>query len=212
MKRLVYAPRVDVYVKRDDGTVIDLSPFVTECSVQRSINSVSKATVQFRNPSMRFTNFPQGDGIGPMFHPMDPISITMTRLRDRPIEVFTGYCDTTPYLQLFPGTCTIQASCTLKRLQYTYWDPGLPFVVSFLEAHGWQPTPGGAVDSKATTQTLGKKLTDGSIGGLLYSVLNEIGQWPDGTIFIESLPDSIIPIVENIYKDIKTEASQGQDD
>lgn len=219
MKRLVYSPRVDVYVKRDDGEVVDLSPYVTDCTVKRTVNSVSSATISFRNPAMRFTNHDWPDGIGPMFHPMDPITITLTRLRDRPIQVLSGYCDTTPYLQLFPGTCTITASCTLKRLQYTYWDPGLPFVTEFLQANGWQvnAAQGGIAasltdDSKKRFVTNEKKITDGSIGGLLYAVLNEIGQWPDNAIYIESIPQSLVPIVEGIYKDIKEASAKSQDD
>jgi len=218
LKRLVYTPRVDVFVKTDSG-IYDLSPYVTSCSVNRQIDAVSTAEVEFRNPQFIWTDSKTYDSVsktstrGPIFHPMDPIVITMTRIKDRPMQVFTGFCDTTPYIQLFPGTCKIKASCTIKRLLYTYFDPGLPFVWEFLQSHGWQVNAqlGGITNPQEETAPAKKfrpdgtpyvKQTDGSIGGLLFDTLIEIGGWSDETIFIESLPDGIVDTVENIYKEM----------
>lgn len=229
MKRLVYNPKVDVFVKSDSG-VYDLSPYVTSCTVHRKVNQISTAEVQFRNPQFIFTNNKNYDPItktaslGPVFHPMDPIVIVLTRLRDRPIQVFTGFCDSTPYLQLYPGTCTIRASCTLKRLQYTYWDPGLPFVWDFLKAHGWMPNQGlGGItnpdeesrDAKTVTRPDGStyvKQTDGSIGGLLFDVLVEICGWSEDTIYIEQLPETIVQTVNEIYNSISADSEEAQKD
>ena len=159
MKRLVYAPSIKVWVKSDSG-VVDLTPFVTECEINRKIDDVSHASVTFRNPKITdesgknrfmFTQHEGKDGsVRPVFHPMDPITIILERMAGKPIQVFTGYCDTTPYVQLFPGTCRIQASCTLKRLLYTYWDPGLPFTKEFMRNYGWNlSNEGKAVNEQA---------------------------------------------------------------
>jgi hypothetical protein len=103
---------------------------------------------------------------------MDPIIITLTRLKGRPIQVFTGYCDTTPYVQLLPGVASITASCTLKRLQYTYWDPALPFVREFMLANGWAVQDQGvAINYNVEEQN--STSTDGNIGSLLYKILKE---------------------------------------
>lgn len=222
MRRLVYSPKVEVYVKADTG-IYDLSPYVTRCSVNRKVNQVSSAQVTFRNPNFMFTENVYKDPItkkttmGPVFHPMDPIVISMTRLRDRPIQVFTGYCDTTPYLQLHPGTVTIDASCTLKRLLYTYWDPGLPFMQEWLLAHGWiSSTLGGGsgiVNPDATRdQGQGKLVSDGSLGKLLFDVLNEIGGWPEENIYIEQLPYEVITMVSNLYEKDKDASIQSEKD
>jgi hypothetical protein len=150
MQRLVYSPTVNAWVKTDNG-IIDISQFITAGSVNRKVNQVSGAELTVRNAKkpdgrMLFTEHVRKDGsIGPLLHPMDPIIITLTRLRGRPIQVFTGYCDSTPYLQLYPGTVTIRASCTLKRLMHTFWDPGLDFTVGFLRQYGWFPDPPTAV-------------------------------------------------------------------
>jgi len=215
MKRLVYSPSVNVWVKSDTG-VFDLSPYVTSFAVDRRINATSYASIDFRNPKVAdernanqtrflFTEHIYPDGsIRPMFHPMDPIIITLTRLKGRPIQVFTGYCDTTPYIQLLPGMAQIQASCTLKRLQHTYWDPALPFVRDFMIANGWGVKDDGtainfSVEEKANTSK------DSSMGSLLLNILKEIGGWNDKNIYIEGLPDSIKNIVAKLYEDTSKE-------
>jgi len=218
MKRLVYSPSVNVWIKSDSG-VFDLSPYITDVQVDRRINATSYARIEFRNPRISdetsgqirsmFTEHIGSDGsIRPMFHPMDPITITMTRLKGRPIQVFTGYCDTTPHVQLLPGIVAIDASCTLKRLQYTYWDPALPFVRAFMDAHGWGVTLDGTALSpeKEARKTTG--LNDTSIGNLLYSILTEIGGWNGDNIYIQELPgEQISEIVRKLYADAAKESA-----
>lgn len=226
MDRLAYSPSVKVWVKSDSG-VVDLSPYVTKCSVTRNVDDISKAEVQFRNPKalgpsgkprFLFTERETSSGLMPVFHPMDPITIVMQRLADRPIQVFTGYCDTTPYVQLFPGTARITASCTLKRLLYTYWDPGLKFVRDFMKEYGWDlnVATGEALNQKQATDAENPvdapiksvKLNDGSIGHLLYGVLNEIGGWNDKNIYIQELPPSIAPMVSKLFDQINKDNKQ----
>jgi len=218
MKRLIYSPSINVWVKSDTG-VFDLSPYVTDCTIDRRINSVSYANVTFRNPKVPDSDFKTQSKFlftehktindntvkyGPMFHPMDPIIITMTRLRGRPIQVFTGFCDTTPYVQLYPGTAKLTASCTLKRLQYTYWDPALPFVKEFMEKNGWAITKSGTAFNSAPQNT--GNLNDSSIGYLLYKLLEEVGGWDPNDIYIQELPGTkISQLVAKLYKDIEKE-------
>jgi 3D (Asp-Asp-Asp) domain-containing protein len=219
MKRLVYNPSINAWIKTDDG-VFDLSPYITSCMVDRRINSVSYAEIEFRNPKIQDSNFKNkmrfmftqhelidNDGglhYGPMFHPMDPIIITMTRLRGRPVQVFTGYCDTTPYVQLYPGVARLTASCTLKRLQYTYWDPALPFVRDFMQKTGWNITKDGTAFNAAPENT--GNLNDASIGYLLYKILEDVGGWNKNDVYIQEMPGAkISQLVANLYKDTKEE-------
>jgi hypothetical protein len=160
---------------------------------------------------MLFTENVRPDGsIGPLLHPMDPIIITLTRLRGRPIQVFTGYCDSTPYLQLFPGTVTIRASCTLKRLMHTYWDPGLDFTIQFLREYGWFPDTahGGISAPQKELQALKSvnDFNDGSIANLLAAVLINIGGWDKSTIYIEPLPKGIGPLVVKLFNQFQDDA------
>lgn len=227
MKRLVYSPKILAYVKADSG-VYDLSPYITDFGIDRKVNQVSTAQISFRNPNKKWTEHTYWDPIakehmvGPIFHPMDPITIILTRLQNRPVQVFTGYCDSTPYLQLFPGTVKIKASCTLKKLLYTYFDSGLPFFWEFLNQYGWSPNPetGGIVSPKAEQTNIqhpnetkaGIQYGDSGIGELLYGVLHDIGGWPDSTIYIEEMPKSVIDLVSNLFELFKdtSEESQGE--
>jgi hypothetical protein len=137
MKRLVYTPRAYVFIKDSEGNIRDVSRYVVSGSVNRRVSAVSTAEVTLRNPKRIFTT-PAADGT-PVFSPMDPITIYLKRLRGRPVRVFTGFLDKTDYFKLYPGTVELKASCTLKRLLYTFFDPALPYTQSFLVAHGWIP-------------------------------------------------------------------------
>lgn len=219
MKRLVYSPQVNAWIKSDSG-IFDLSPYITDFSINRKINEVSTAELTFRNPKIDigedqprflFTQHKKGDQYGPMFHPMDPIVITLTRIKGYPVQVFTGYCDKTPYIQLYPGVAKIKASCTLKRLLYTYWDPGLPFVLEWLADNGWYNRDGQTFQLQA--EVARGELNDSSIGYLLYKVLQDIGNWEHKDIFIQDLPgDQITSIVEGLYEDVVGEAKASFED
>lgn len=227
MKRLVYSPKINAYIKADSG-IFDVSEYITEFQIDRKINQVSTAELQLRNPYMKWTNSPYTDSItgekkvGPVFHPMDPITIILTRLQERPVQVFTGYCDSTPYLQLFPGTVPLTASCTLKKLQYTYFDVGLPFFEEFLIQHGWFPTENGISKpkaelennskEKATETNEGVRFGDSGIGELLFAVLNEIGGWPEESIFIQEMPASVITLVSNLFELFKKEDEKASEE
>jgi murein DD-endopeptidase MepM/ murein hydrolase activator NlpD/lysophospholipase L1-like esterase len=131
MQRFVYAPKAYVYVKTDQE-IYNLSDLVVSGNVSRKINQVSTAEVTIQNPYRQFTQ--PGN---PTFRPMDRITIWLQRVPSWPIQCFTGYLDEAPYYQMYPGTCVLRASCTLKRLQYTYLDPGVPFTMAFLAKYGW---------------------------------------------------------------------------
>lgn len=213
MRRLVYSPSIKCWIKTDTGT-IDLSPYIVNCSISRKIDDVSSAEIEFRNPKIMKNGKPkfmftdnEVDGKNlPVFHPMDPITIVLERIQGKPIQVFTGYCDSTPDIQLFPGTAKIKASCTLKRLLYTYWDPALPFVTKFMQNYGWglDQTSGVANKPDAEDDT-GKpvnKLNDSSIANMLYATLNEVGGWDDKNIFIQELPLNLVPMVTKLFDEI----------
>jgi hypothetical protein len=193
VRRLVYSPKVHAFVKTDDHQEgVDISEYIVRGNVKRRTGAASTAEIELRNPNKIFTT----PG-APLFRPMDPITIYLTRLKDRPIQVFTGYLDSTPYLQLFPGTVKLVATCTLKRLMYTYWDPSLPYVFEFLRQFGWNvDINNGSMFHNSTfagptlEETKGE-LADGSMGSLLYATLWHIGGWDPKSIYIESLPDGI---------------------
>lgn len=216
MKRLVYTPKVEAFVKTDYG-LFDLSSYVTGGNMARKLDQISTATVTIRNPNKKWTDYEFTDEItgeallGPIFHPMDPITIVMTRIQNHPVQTFTGFLDTTPYLQMFPGTVTLQASCTLKKLLYTYFDAGLPFFNEFLSQSGWEVLPGVGIASPQREGKLAKEtgeLSESGFGELLYRTLNEIGGWEPSTLFIEKIPGGLIELVSNLFTSASKEAKE----
>lgn len=208
MKRLVYAPRVHAFVKTEFG-VVDLSDLVVRGEVNRKVNAVSGATLTLRNPKKALTEHKSGHGErGPLIHPMDPIILAFTRIKNRPIQVFAGYVDKAPYDALIPGEVMIQASCTLKRLQYTYFDPGLPFFHNFLAAHGWEANDRFGIVSmeKQAEMYKGGNLKDPGFGQLLYSTLTDIADWPKESIYIEKLPKGIVALVSRLFDEFKDDS------
>lgn len=203
MQRLVYSPRAYVFTKDRKGQIRDVSKFVTAGNVRRVVNAVSSAEITLRNPDMVFTT-PASDSTV-AFMPMDPITIWLQRLRNRPVQVFTGFLDKTPYLQLYPGTITIKASCTLKRLQYTFFDPGLPYTQSFLGEYGWININGtvfnlnGLNDWRKQDAADDARFGDGSVAELLFATLKHIGHWSADDVFIERLPQDLFDRLSAIY-------------
>jgi murein DD-endopeptidase MepM/ murein hydrolase activator NlpD len=222
MQRLVYTPRAYVFVKDANGDIRDVSRYVTGGSVSRKTSQVSSADITIRNPKRMFTT-PNSKGLT-AFSPMDPITIYLKRLRGRPVRVFTGFLDKTPYWQMYPGTITLKASCTLKRLLHTYFDPALPYTQSFLAAYGWIPDPqnpgqwfshtglndwkrSADEDAEEYEKLTGQRLPDdGSIAQLLYATMKHIGNWKDRDIYIETLPKDLFERLAELAKQFEDDA------
>lgn len=218
MKRLVYAPKVNAYVKSDYG-IIDISDYITRGGVNRKIDQVSTAELTIRNPNMKWTDHSYRDEvtgeemIGPIFHPMDPIVIFLTRLQNRPVQVFTGFLDKSSYMQMHPGTVSLTASCTLKKLLYTYFDAGLPFFKEFLVNEGWEVVDDVGVVNPVLAKNAKTQgtITDTGFGKLLYTVMNEIGGWPDNTLYVENIPSDLIELVSRLFEEGTEESKKAND-
>lgn len=200
--RLVYAPKAWVFTRQFNGTILNLTDYVTSGQVQRVVDQASSSNVTLRNPNKMFT-IPKS----PSFLPMDGITIWLQRLAGFPVQVFTGYLDETPYYQMYPGTITLAATCTLKRLIYSYFDPSLPSVNTWLEKYGWINSGTGIAYSTAglTSQaTVGQgkaeTLVDGGLAKLLWAALTDFGDWKDTNIWIEDLPSGDTGIAARMAK------------
>lgn len=187
MRRFVYTPDVHAYVATQEAGIIDISEDIVRGSVTRNRDQASSANLILQNPWRKYLR---------KFKPMDRISIYLTRVK--PMLVFTGYLDRAPVDQLYPGTVTIDATCTLKRLLHTYWDPSLPYVMRFFQQNGWtlDPTTGNVYSGNQ--KTLFNFDINGSIGHVMRAVLSEVGGWPVGakgtnnTVHILGLPQGFM--------------------
>jgi len=140
VQRLVYSPKCWAYVKNTKEEIMDLQEYVIGGEIGRKLNQVSTAKLTLRNPDRIFTR--PGEVA---FHPMDPITIFLERTPGHPVQVFTGFLDKCPYYQMRPGPITLEASCTLKKLLYTWYQLAQPYTLSLLKHFGWEEA--GSVNS-----------------------------------------------------------------
>lgn len=221
MRRLTYAPKAWVYVRsrNNGGKVFDLSDYVTGGSIQRLVNQPSKATIVLRNAFFQFTAANQVS----FFLPMDGITIWLQRLKNKPIQVFTGYLDSVPYYQMYPGNCQLTATCTLKRLDHVYFDPGTMAMRDFFVANGWTVSADGTQvfnlgssqvltpDQQPATQTTGpgqnlqNPSNDSGLGKIIAPFLTEVCGWPADQIHISNLPTDLPQRAAKLYNTVAAE-------
>jgi hypothetical protein len=206
MQRLVYSPKAYIFIRRRNGDIADVSRYCTAGSVVRRVSAVSTANFTLRNPNMLFT---AKGGSHASFFPMDPVTIYLQRLRGRPVRVFTGFLDDTPYYELYPGVIEFSASCTLKKLLYTYFDPALPYTQSFLAEYGWLPDANGGIYNPRAVNGI-ETDKDGGMGALLFATMTNIGHWNAKNIKIEALPSDLIKRMANMLRDFEDENKSAQ--
>ncbi len=217
MRRIAYSPEVRVYIqpneKKENGELvdpIDISKDIIEGSIERRSNDIS--TARFVLQGRRLGKENDSDSttsilLSKKIRPMDRIVVYLKKTK--PMLVFSGYIDLVPLGQFVPEPVVIEASCSLKRLQYTYWDPTLPNVMQALIQMGmivqknesgfnvFQP-PG--ADSTGTGA-----IEDQGFPKLLSFLLLDVGGWDPKTVFIEPLPQEWLDLVEPMFRTFVTE-------
>jgi cell wall-associated NlpC family hydrolase len=175
---LVYTPDVKILIARGNKQY-DVSADVIAFSVTRVENSVSSAVFRLSNkPDPNNPNNNEGR-YTPLFAPMDRVTIFLKRTEF--IQVFSGYLDAVPLLQLYPGAVDFRASCTLKRLLHTWWDPGLPASMGIFDQIGNQ--------SSVEENDIGAPgLPDAGLTSTLRRLLTEVGNWNSADIKIQQFP------------------------
>lgn len=170
MKTLVYSPDVQILIARGNKQY-DVSKDIVAFSVRRVENSVS--TLMFR-----LANKKDGNRLryNQTFERMDRVVCILKRTNW--VQVFSGYLDSVPHRQLYPGTVNFRASCTLKRLLHTWWDPGLPLAQGLFNQAG----------ARTLEPVNGEALGDVGLGSLLRQLLIEVGKWPSTNVHIQAFP------------------------
>ena len=226
MRRLIYAPKAYIFIRSSNqgGVVYDVSADVTSGQVIQNLNDLSKATFTLRNRYRKWIRDP--DTHQQIFLPMDMVTIWLQRVAGRPIQVFTGYLDAVPYYQAYPGDAIFEASCTLKKLAFSWFDPGLPFFRQWaISADGWQYTPDGeAINPKylkpdqALTTKAGSglpptakgipKINDAGFDALLGRFLVEVAGWGSDEVLISDLPKNLPKLAARLYADVNRQTEQ----
>lgn len=171
MPTLIYAPEVTIRIRtspqsKGKGKVIDVTEDVSRGRVTRVNQGVSTASFTLLNQSRKY------DGV---FSPMDTVVIYMRRIKT--VLKFSGYLDSVPKWAANVGSINLTASCSLKRLQYWYWDPSSPAGAALL-------SPLTAEDRESVTAQ------DGGLSQRAIEVLTQVVGWPKAQIHIGRVPEN----------------------
>lgn len=170
---LVYSPDVQILIARGNKQY-DVSADVVAFSIRRIENGVSSAVFRLTNKAL--PGNPKKLRYAQLFERMDRVVIRLKRVEW--VQVFSGYLDQVPYVQLYPGTVNFRASCTLKRLMHTWWDPGLYASQEIFNQPG--------VSQQETIN--GEQQLDRGLGSLLRRLLVNVGGWDSQNIHIQRFP------------------------
>jgi len=223
MRRLVYAPKVYIFIRSSnlDGRVYDVSSDVVRGTVTQKCGDLSTASFYLRNRYQKWIRDPSS-GNRQIFLPMDMVTIWLQRIAGHPVQVFTGYLDSSPYYQAYPNNALFEASCTLKKLAYTWFDPGLPFFMQWVQStDGWTYNVATGEAQNPTYMTTGQPITsagpgngttatinDGGFAELLGRFMTEIAGWDAQDVLISDLPPDIPQKAAKLYADIETDTER----
>jgi cell wall-associated NlpC family hydrolase len=174
MQTLVYSPNVDIQITHGLG-MIDVSKDIVRGMVQRRENSASSLFFTLANPNLIYT---QG-----AISRMDRVTCYLTRVNK--LQSFSGYLDKIPWMQAYPGTVDFRATCTIKRLINTWWNPALPQCQQYFEM--------GAVIGNGD----GFGGNDDGIGKMIMRILTDVGNFSSSQIHIQNFPQEFLVFLNN---------------
>lgn len=165
-KTLVYSPQVRILIARGNKQY-DVSKDVTRGGIIRRENAASSLAFSLANKDTRYNG---------TFHRMDRVVVFLKRISW--VQVFSGYLDSVPYQQLYGGEVNFRATCTLKRIMHTWWDPNLPDSVAIFQASRMDSVVGGD----------GQSVLDSGSGSLIRRLLTAVGGWNNANVHVQNFP------------------------
>lgn len=192
MGSFVYAPQIRVFVeaggnyyKKDTSSrTYDVSEDLVSGSLTRRVDGVSDFTFTLLNPKRKYDQ---------IFTPNDRITVMMKRVTW--VRVLTGYLTEVPLLTAWPRNVSITASCSLKRLQYSYWDPESAYTQQMI------------MDALGASTGSGQN-TDGGMTNVVLSVLEKVIGWPSSKVHIAKIPDDWFNVARKIAASVEKGAEE----
>lgn len=181
MSVFMYSPGIKVYVSTAANGIIDLSEDLVSGTMVRRSSGVSTFSFMLQNTRRKY------DGV---FAPNDRIIVMMKRLSW--LRTFTGYLNQVPLLTAWPQAVSMTASCSMKRLQYWYWDPGLTSTQTMV----------------AAALAGSKNPDDGGTANAVLSILNNVVGWPPDKVHIAGIPQNWFKWAYKIAKNVEAEAAE----
>lgn len=186
MATLIYSPGVRIFIETEKHGVIDVSEDAIEGSLVRRTDGVSTFDFSLNNARRKY------DGV---FMPNDRIVVLMKRMTW--LRVFTGYLNSVPLKTAWPQPVTLSASCSLKRLQYWFWD---------------------ALTAETQTMVAGALSTagqngnpDGQVINVILSILKEVVGWPEYKVHIGRIPEDWFEIALKIAERVDEWAEEADE-
>src|SRR5690348_16917620 len=161
MAVFMYSPGVKIYISTEHNGILDVSEDVTDGSMVRRSDGISSFNFTLQNPRRKY------DGV---FAPNDRIIVMMKRISW--MRCFTGYLNAVPLVTAWPQAVQFTASCSLKRLQFWFWDPGL------------------AVSQNMVASAMAKagNPDDGGVTAAVLAILENVVGWPSSKVHIAGIP------------------------
>lgn len=176
MPTFIYAPGVRVYIETERNGVLDVSEDLVEGTMVRRSDGVSTFDFSLMNQRRKYDL---------VFSPNDRIVVMMKRITW--LRVFTGYLNTVPLRTAWPREVPLSASCSLKRLQYFYWDPYANASTQLMR----------------TQISKGEKTKTGVTNNMIIALLSEVVGWPKGNIHLGLIPANWYSLALAVAKDVQ---------
>lgn len=172
----VYSPDIRVIIEdRQGGGQIDVSADIEDFRLTRAVSAISSFSCTLSNKNKKYDR---------RIYRMARISVFLKRTRW--LQVFSGYTDTVPFETVVPGSVTLEASCTLKILENSYWDSHTVEAQALLP--GMNATAGGA----------GNKTGDGGAAQGMFNVLTQVVHWDHQKVHVQKIPQAFVEFSERI--------------
>jgi cell wall-associated NlpC family hydrolase len=178
---LLYSPGIKVYIETEKNGTIDVSDDLVDGTMVRRSDGVSTFNFSLQNARRKY------DGV---FMPNDRIVVSMRRITW--MRVYTGYLNGVPLLTAWPRVVPVSSSCSLKRIQYWYWDAGLP-ASQVMVANAMQAV---------------KTAEDGGMANAILTIMKEVVGWPPEKIHIAGIPKDWFDFAYKVAQDIDARAEE----
>lgn len=169
MSTFVYAPGVRIYIDTEKHGIIDVSEDLVDYTLQRRSDGPSVLNFSVQNVRRKYDH---------IFAPNDRVVVEMKRITW--MRVFTGLLNSVPLVTAWPRVVAFSASCSLKRLQYWYWDPNQ------------------AASYNTVIQAIanGEKTSDAGITNAILTLLRDVVGWPESKAHIGAVPENWFGFIE----------------
>src|SRR6185312_4006763 len=181
MSVFMYSPGIKIYISTQDHGILDVSDDATAGTLVRRSDGVSTFSFGLQNTRRKY------DGV---FAPNDRIIVMMKRVSW--LRVFTGYLNAVPLVTAWPQVVQFTASCSLKRLQYWYWDPGLY----------------SSQDMVSQAMAAAKNADDGGVANAVLTILNNVVGWPASKVHIAGIPQQWTAWAYKIAKHVAADVAE----